>query len=96
MYPKCSSCHPRPRSIHVDLHTRTLSHFTLNCVLIEFSLSVQGDCHKDGRKEDDYGSMADTLCDAGIPTDVIGKWFGPREVWDFCRMSIVNRDGSNY
>ncbi|OJA11475.1 hypothetical protein AZE42_09962 [Rhizopogon vesiculosus] len=61
----------------------------LICVLIDFSLSGQGDCHKDGRKEDDYGCMADTLYDAGIPADVIKKWSGPREVWNFRRMLIV-------
>ncbi|KAJ8593597.1 hypothetical protein M405DRAFT_879263 [Rhizopogon salebrosus TDB-379] len=61
----------------------TASDLTLTCVLIDFSLTAQGDCHKDGRKEDDYGGLADRLHEAGIPTDLIRKWFGPREEWDF-------------
>jgi hypothetical protein len=50
---------------------------------------LQGDQYKDGYKEDDYGGVADMLNEAGIPADLIRKWFGPREEWDFFCSSLV-------
>ncbi|OAX36559.1 hypothetical protein K503DRAFT_290660 [Rhizopogon vinicolor AM-OR11-026] len=67
----------------------TTSNSTLTCVLIDFALTAQGDRYKDGYKEDDYGGMADMLDEARIPADLIRKWFGPREEWDFFRASYV-------
>jgi len=61
----------------------TASNPTLTCVLIDFSLTAQGDRYKDGYKIDDYGYMADELQEAGIPVELMRKWFSPREEWDF-------------
>jgi hypothetical protein len=61
----------------------------LTCVLIDFSLTSQSNQYNDGYKEDDYGEVADMMCESGIPPDLIKKWFGSREEWDFFLTSSV-------
>jgi hypothetical protein len=61
----------------------------LNCVLIDFSLTSQGDCYNDGYKKDDYGEVADMMWESGIPPNLIKKWYSPREEWDFFLASYV-------
>ncbi|OJA13472.1 hypothetical protein AZE42_04412 [Rhizopogon vesiculosus] len=70
----------------LDLHGTNI---TLACVLIDFALTGQGDCYKDRHHADDYVNMADELHEAGIPADLIRKWFGPREERDFYLSSHV-------
>jgi hypothetical protein len=55
------------------------SSLALTCVLIDFSLTSQGDPHQ---KIDDYAEVADLMDEAGILRSLIRKWFGPREEWD--------------
>jgi hypothetical protein len=49
----------------------TASDPVLACVLIDFTLTAQGDLYKDGHKVDDYGDVADIMCEIGIPPDLV-------------------------
>ena len=75
---------------------------SLACVLIDFGLSAQSDVAYDVDATvsgfcDDWGQMVESICLGGpwsnldgCPADLLKKYYGGREVWDYSRTSFLD------